>query len=81
MLEQLGWTVLTESATQRGSNKSVGRGQRANAAIRGQLRAFRAQVMQRYKIECWSGPLWILNPFQRQGDGRTAWSTTAIMYM
>ena len=44
-------TVLTVTATPKGSKGSLGRGERANLTIQGQLRAFREAVSVKYKSE------------------------------
>ena len=44
-------TVLAESATPRGSNRSLGRGERGIFAIQGQLRGLAAQVMTNYMTD------------------------------
>ena len=44
-------TILMVTATPKGSKGSLGRGERANFTIQGQLRAFREDVSMRYKTE------------------------------
>ena len=44
-------TALIVTATPKGSKGSLGRGERANLTIQGQLRAFREDVSMRYKTE------------------------------
>ena len=69
------------TATPKGSKGSLGRGERANLTIQGQLRAFRQDVSMIYKTEI--GPdhvlmgwmvqhcAWVVNNFQVKGTGRT----------
>ena len=69
------------TATPKGSKASLGRGERANLTIQGQLRALREDVSMRYKTEI--GPdhvlmgwivrhcAWVVNNFQVEGTGRT----------
>ena len=73
--------ILMVIATTKGSKGSLGRGERANLTIQGQLRAFREDVSMRYKTEI--GPAHVLmgwmvrhcarvvNNFQVKGAGRT----------
>ena len=44
-------TILVVTATPEGSKGSLGRGERANLIIQGQLRAFREDVSMKYKTE------------------------------
>ena len=44
-------TALIVTATPKGSKGSLGRGERANLIIQGQLRAFREAVSMKYKTE------------------------------
>ena len=72
-------TALIVTATLH--NWSLGRGERANLIIQGQLRAFREAVSMKYKTEV--GPdhvlvgwmvrhcAWVVNNFQVKGTGRT----------
>ena len=65
----------------KGSKGSLGRGERANLSIQGQLRAFREDLSMRYKTEI--GPdhvlmgwmvrhcAWVVNNFEVKGTGRT----------
>ena len=68
-------TALIVTATPNGSKGSLGRGERANLIIQGQLRAFREAVSMKYKTEV--GPDHVLmgwmvvNNFQVKGTGRT----------
>ena len=67
------------TATPKGSIRSLGRGERANLTIQGQLRAFREAVTLKYKTEV--GPdhvlmgwmvrhcAWVVNNFQVKGTG------------
>ena len=74
-------TNLMATATPKGSKGSLGRGERANLTIQGQLRAFREAVSMRYKIEIGPGHVlmgWMVrycacfvNNFQVKGTGRT----------
>ena len=69
------------TATPKGSKGSLGRGERANLTIEGQLRAFREAVSVKYKAEI--GPdhvlmgwmvrhcAWVVNHFQVKSTGRT----------
>ena len=73
-------TALIVTATPKGSKGSLGRGERANLIIQGQLRAFREAVSMKYKTEV--GPdhvlmgwmvrhcAWVVNNFQVKGSGR-----------
>ena len=74
-------TTLMVTATPKGSKGSLGRGERANLTIQGQLRAFREDVSMRYRTEI--GPdhvlmdwmvrqcAWVVNNFRVKGTGRT----------
>ena len=74
-------TALIVTATPKGSKGSLGRGERANLIIQGQLRAFREAVSMKYKTEV--GPdhvlmgwmvrhcAWVVNNFQVKGTRRT----------
>ena len=75
-------TVLTVTATLKGSKGSLGLGERANLTIQEQLRAFREAVSVKYKAEV--GPdhvlmgwmvrhcAWVVNHFQvKKSTGRT----------
>ena len=74
-------TSLIVTATPKGSKGSLGRGERANLNIQGQLRAFRDAVSVKYKTEI--GPeyvlmgwmvrhsAWVVNNLQVKGSGRT----------
>ena len=68
-------TALIVTATPNGSKGSLGRGERANLIIQGQLRAFREAVSMKYKTEV--GPDHVLmgwrvvNNFQVKGTVRT----------
>ena len=74
-------TILMVTATPKGSKGSLGRGERANLTIQGQLRAFREDVSVRYKTGI--GPdhvlmgwmvrhcAWVVNNFRVNGTGRT----------
>ena len=73
------FTSLVVTATPTGSQRSLGRGERANLTIQGQLRAFREAVSIKYKTEI--GPehvlmgwmvrhsAWVVNNFQVKGTG------------
>ena len=72
-------TALIVTAMPKGSKGRLGRGERANLIIRGQLRALREAVSMKYKV----GPdhvlmgwmvrhcAWVVNNFQVKGTGRT----------
>ena len=72
---------LIVTATPKGSKGSLGRGERANLTIQGQLRAFREAVSMRYQTEIgpehvlmgWMVPhsAWVVDNFQVKGTGRT----------
>ena len=74
-------TVLTVTANPKGSEGSLGRGERANLTIHGQLQAFREAISVKYKTEI--GPdhvltgwmvrhrAWVVNHFQVKSTGRT----------
>ena len=74
-------TVLTVTATPKGSKGSLGRGERANLTIQGQLRAFREAVSVKYKTEIGTDHVlmgwmvrhcaWIVNHFQVKSTRRT----------
>ena len=80
-------TNLMATATPKGSKGSLGRGERANLTIQGQLRAFREAVSMRYKIEIGPGHVlmgWMVrycacfvNNFQVKGTWRTPYSSDA----
>ena len=77
-------TNLVVTATPKGSKGSLGRGERANLTIQGQLRAFREDVSIRYKTEI--GPdhvlmgwmvrhsAWFVNNFRVKGYRENALS-------
>ena len=81
LIERCQSTILMVTATPKGSKGSLGRGERANLTIQGQLRAFREAVSMRHKTEI--GPdhvllgwmvrhcAWVVNNFQVKGTGRT----------
>ena len=74
-------TALIVTATPKGSTGSLGRGERANLIIQGQLRAFREAESMKYKSEvgldhvlmCWMVRhcAWVANNFQVKGTGKT----------
>ena len=73
-------TALIATATPKGSNGSLGRGERANLTIQGELRAFREAVSRQYKTEVgldhvlmgWTVRhcAWVVNNFQVKGTGK-----------
>ena len=79
-------TALIVTAAPKASKGSLGRGERANLIIQGQLRAFREAVSMKCKTEV--GPDYVLmgwmgrhcalvvNNFQVQGTGRTPYRST-----
>ena len=83
-------TVLTVIATPEGSKGSLGRGERANLTIQGQLRAFREAVSVKYETEI--GPdhvlmgwmvrhcAWVVNHFQVKGTGRTPYRSGQALH-
>ena len=81
LIKRCSSTSLFVTATPTGSKWSLGRGERANLTIQGQLRAFREAVSMKCKTEV--GPdhvlmgwmvrhcAWVVNNFQEEGTGRT----------
>ena len=73
--------ILMVTATPKGSKGSLGRGERANLIIQGQIRAFREAVSVKYKTAVGSDLVligwmvrhcaWVVNNFQVKGTGRT----------